>query len=155
MANRETLALLGARTQMAMAAATSASRIISLENYSDVGLHIGEENEVLHNLPTDTGCKIGEFDDLKKAFDKLAQPFNATLRAPEQKKSQTLSLSNMLDEVRASYETLRSEFYEIDKTAAALEGEAERLREDLELSREQWRHHNTPGHSTIFRKADT
>jgi chromosome segregation ATPase len=71
------------------------------------------------------------------------------------KKSQTLSLSNMLDEVRASCETLRSEFYEIDKTAAALEGEAERLREDLELSREQWRHHNTPGHSTIFRKADT
>jgi hypothetical protein len=86
MANRETLALLGARTQMAMAAATSASRIISLENYSDVGLRIGEENEVLHNLPTDTGRKIGELDDLKKAFDKLAQPFNATLRAPEQEK---------------------------------------------------------------------
>jgi hypothetical protein len=61
-------------------------RHISLENYSDVGLRIGEENEVLHNLPTDTGRKIGELDDLKKAFDKLAQPFNATLRAPEQEK---------------------------------------------------------------------
>jgi hypothetical protein len=44
-------------------------------------LRIGEESEAIHNLPTDTGRKIGELDDLKKAFDKLVQPFNATPRA--------------------------------------------------------------------------
>jgi hypothetical protein len=30
---------------------------------------MGEENEVLRNLLTDTGRKIGELDDLKAAFD--------------------------------------------------------------------------------------
>jgi len=58
---------------------------------SDVGSRIGEEDEVLRNLLTDTGRKIGELDDLKAAFDKLVAPFNSTLRALEQEKSQTLS----------------------------------------------------------------
>lgn len=71
---------------------------------------MGEENEVLRNLLTDTGRKIGELDDLKAAFDKLVAPFNSTLRALEQEKSQTLSLSGMLAEARTAYETLRTEF---------------------------------------------
>jgi hypothetical protein len=57
---------------------------ISIENLSDVGSRMGEENEVLRNLLTDTGRKIGELDDLKAAFDKLVAPFNSTLRALEQ-----------------------------------------------------------------------
>src|SRR4029079_8856754 len=69
---------------------------ISIENLSDVGSRMGEENEVLRNLLTDTGPKIGELDDLKAAFDKLVAPFNSALRALEQEKSQTLSLSGML-----------------------------------------------------------
>lgn len=77
---------------------------ISLENYSDVGSRMGEENEVLRNLLSDTGRKINELDDLKQAFDKLVQPFNSTLRALEQEKSQTLSLTGRLDEARAAYE---------------------------------------------------
>jgi crescentin len=84
-------------------------RHISIENFSAVGSRMDEENKVLRNLLTDTGCKIGELDDLKQAFDKLAAPFNATLRR---------------------------EFYEIEKKATALEAEAKRLHEDLELSRE-------------------
>lgn len=69
---------------------------------------MGEENEVLRNLLTDTGRKIGELDDLKAAFDKLVAPFNSTLRALEQEKSQTLSLSGMLAEARTAYENLRT-----------------------------------------------
>ena len=42
----------------------------------------------------------------------------------------------MLAESRASYDTLRTEFYQIERKATALEAETERLREDLELSRE-------------------
>ena len=109
---------------------------ISIENLSDVGSRMGEENEVLRNLLTDTGRKIGELDDLKAAFDKLVAPFNSTLRALEQEKSQTLSLSGMLAEARTAYETLRTEFYQVDRKATALEAEVEKLREDLELSRE-------------------
>ena len=76
---------------------------------------MGEENEALRNLLTDTGRKIGELDELKEAFDKIVAPFNSTLRALEQEKSQTLGLSGMLDEARAAYETLRAEFYQIEK----------------------------------------
>ena len=109
---------------------------ISVESLSDVGSRMGEENEVLRNLLTDTGRKISELDDLKEAFDKLVAPFNSTLRALEQEKSQTMSLSGMLAEARTAYETLREEFYQIEKKATIFEGEAGRLREDLELSRE-------------------
>lgn len=112
---------------------------IAIENPSDVGSRIGEENEVLRNLLTDTGRKINELEDLKDAFDKLVAPFNSTLRALEQEKSQNMSLSGMLTEARASYETLRTEFYQIERKATVLEAEVERLREDLELSRETGR----------------
>jgi crescentin len=112
---------------------------ISIESPSDVGSRMGEENEVLRNLLTDTGRKISELDDLKEAFDKLVAPFNSTLRALEQEKSQTLSLSGMLAEARTAYETLRTEYYQIEKKATAIEAEAEKLRDDLELSRESSR----------------
>ena len=72
---------------------------INVEHFSDVGSRMGEENEVLRNLLTDTGRKIGELDELKEAFDKIVQPFNRTLRALEQEKSQTLGLTGMLAEV--------------------------------------------------------
>ena len=62
---------------------------ISVENLSDIGSRIGEENEELRSLLTDTGRKIGELEELKQAFDKLVVPFNSTLRALEQEKSQT------------------------------------------------------------------
>ena len=88
---------------------------ISIESLSDVGSRIGEENEVLRNLLTDTGRKINELEDLKDAFDKLVAPFNSTLRALEQEKSQNMSLSGMLTEARTSYETLRTEFYQIER----------------------------------------
>jgi crescentin len=84
-------------------------RHISIENFSAVGSRMDEKNKVLRNLLTDSGRTIGELDDLKQAFDKLVTPFNATLRG---------------------------EFYEIEKKATALEAEAKRLHEDLELSRE-------------------
>jgi crescentin len=106
------------------------------EHFSDVGSRMGEENEALRNLLSDTGRKIEELDELKQAFDKIVAPFNSTLRALEIEKSQTLGLTGMLAESRASYETLRTEFYQIERKATALENEAEKLREDLELARE-------------------
>ncbi len=106
------------------------------ESFAEIGERIGEENEALRNLLVDTGRKIGELDDLKDAFGKIVSPFNKTLRALEQEKSQNLSLKDTLDESRGAYETLREHFYAVEKKATALETESERLREDLELSRE-------------------
>ncbi|HEY3665030.1 MAG TPA: hypothetical protein VGL19_03475, partial [Polyangiaceae bacterium] len=107
--------------------------------FSDIGSRMGEENEALRNLLSDTGRKIGELDDLKQTFEKLVQPFNSALRALEQEKSLTLNLSGRLDEARAAYETLRGQFYQMERKATALEGENEKLRDDLELSRESTR----------------
>jgi chromosome segregation ATPase len=105
----------------------------------DAGARIGEENEVLRNLLTDAGRKIGELDELKQAFDRLVLPFNATLRALETEKSQTLSLAGRLEEQRAAYDKLCGEFYQIERKATQLDSEAARLRSDLELARESAR----------------
>src|SRR6476646_317905 len=71
------------------------SNHISVENLSDVGSRMGEENEVLRNLLTDTGRKISELDDLKEAFDKLVAPFNSTLRATSLSKASLRSSSSL------------------------------------------------------------
>lgn len=90
----------------------------AIETFSDVGSRMGEENEALRNLLTDTGRKIGELDELKEAFDKIVAPFNSTLRALEQEKSQSLAMTGMLNESRAAHEALRTEYYQIEKKGA-------------------------------------
>jgi len=105
----------------------------------DTGARIGEENEVLRNLLTDAGRKIGELDELKQAFDKLVLPFNATLRALETEKSLTMTLSARLEEQRAAYDKLCGEFYQVERKATQLDAETARLRGDLELTRESGR----------------
>ena len=117
----------------------------AIEGFADIGSALGEENEVLRNLLTDTGRKIGELDELKQAFDKIVAPFNSTLRALEQEKSQTLGLTGMLNESRTAYETLRTEFYQLEKKATAIEAEAERLRIDLEKAFALLAHPRKPG----------
>jgi len=64
-----------------------------------------------------------------------SSPRSTDLGALEKEKSQTLGLSGMLEESRAAYDTLRTEFYQIERKATALE-RIRKLREDLELSRE-------------------
>jgi crescentin len=63
----------------------------------------------------------------------------------------------MLDESRTAYETLRTEFYRIDKQATAAGAEAEKLRVDLELAREANRAFETTtvelGNETSDRRA--
>src|SRR3569623_3707509 len=109
------------------------------ETTVDAGARSGEENEVLRNLLTDAGRKIGELDELKEAFDRLVSPFIATLRALETEKSQTLSLAGRRDEQRAAYDKLCGEFYQVERKATQLDAEVARLRSDLELARETGR----------------
>ncbi len=103
---------------------------INIENLSDIGSRIDEENEELRSLLTDTGRKIGELDELKQAFDKLVAPFNSTLRALDQEKSQTVTLTGLLEESRAAYETRQV-------LPDRAQSNCARSREELELSREQ------------------
>src|SRR5690348_8571258 len=84
-------------TQRGNGSGNSVEHII-VESISDAGSRMGEENEVLRSLLSDTGRKIDELEELKQTFNKLVAPFNATLRALEQEKSLTLSLSGRLDE---------------------------------------------------------
>jgi crescentin len=106
------------------------------ETLSEIGSRIGEENEFLRGLLNDTGRKINELDDLKDSFHKLVQPFNNTLRALEQEKSENIGLANRLSDAQAAYETLRAEFYAIEKRATVLEAETEKQRESIERARE-------------------
>ncbi len=108
----------------------------NIEDFTDLGLPVGDDSEVLHNLLTDTSRKIGEIDDLREAFEKIVAPFNSSLRALEQEKSQAVNLTGMLNESRTAYDTLRTELYKVEKTASALAAEAEKLRDELEVSRE-------------------
>lgn len=115
----------------------------AVETFSDMGSRVGQENEVLRNLLTDTGRKIRDLDELKDSFDKIVAPFNNALRALEQEKSHTLALTGMLDESRTAYETLRNEFYQVEKKATTLEAESEKLRIELDLARETIRAHES------------
>jgi len=106
------------------------------ESVADANARMGEENEGLRSLMADTRRKIGELDQIKDTFDKISAPFNNALRALEQEKSQRMALTHALQESRASYETLRTEFYQVERKATTLEAEAEKLRIDLEVARE-------------------
>ncbi len=109
---------------------------LSYETTSGISSRMGEQNEALRSLLGDAGRKIGELDELKNAFDKIVEPFNSALRALEVEKSQNLGLKNALSESQAAYDTLRKECYDVEKKATALEIESERLRDELEFSRE-------------------
>jgi crescentin len=100
---------------------------------------LGHENEMLRNLLSDAGRKIGELDQLKDVFERLVSPFNSALRALEQEKSRALDLAGRLDEQRQAYETLRAEFYSVEKKATLLQAEADKLRSELEVAQQSAR----------------
>lgn len=106
------------------------------ENYSLIGGRIGEENEALRSLLVDAGRKLGELDELKETVGSIVEPVSKMMRAIEQEKSENISLRNVLADTQASFETLRTEFYETEKRAASLDADNERLRETLELTRQ-------------------
>ncbi len=90
---------------------------------------MGEENEALRNLLSDTGRKIGELDELKDAFRQDRRAIQQHAARAGTGKIAGASLTGMLDESRTAYETLRTEFYPIEKKAIAPGTEAEKLRE--------------------------
>ena len=81
---------------------------ISVESFSNVGTRMGEANESLRNLLSDTGRKIGELDDLKDAFEKIVAPFNQALRELTSSVISMRVLSRLRFDSRASSRSSRS-----------------------------------------------
>jgi crescentin len=107
-----------------------------VESFADVGVRMGEENEALRNLLVDAEHKMLQINEAMEAFSKIVTPINRTIRALEQEKSKTIGLSSALDEGRAAYDTLRAEYYEVEKKAAGYERDNERLRDELEVAQQ-------------------
>src|SRR5581483_4549163 len=109
------------------------------EGFSEAGARIGEENEELRNLISEAGRKVGELDEIKQAFGRIVDPINKTLRALEQEKSRSLSLSGTLGEHRTALEALRGDFTRVEKKALSLEKDNERLKEEIEIAQHTMR----------------
>lgn len=103
---------------------------------ADIGARVGEENEALRNLLIDTDRRIGALDDLKDAFHNLVEPIGSALQALEHEKSDNVGLRNALAELRASHESVRSEFSVLEKRAAELESAGEELGRELALAQQ-------------------
>jgi chromosome segregation ATPase len=104
--------------------------------FADLGARIGEGNESLRNLLIDTERRITALDDVKCAFGDLVEPIGIALHALEQEKTDNAGLRNVLAELRASHEALRSECHAFEKRAAEFEGDTQTLRRELALAQQ-------------------
>lgn len=110
-----------------------------LELEPETSARLGEENEVLRNLLSETERKLGEFDDLKVAFANLIEPANKALRTLEQEKTRGLGLHRSLSQLRTNHDLLQSKFFNLETRAAELENENERLQRDVLASNQTLR----------------
>jgi chromosome segregation ATPase len=112
---------------------------LELEPAADTSSRLGEENEVLRNLLSETERKLGEFDDLKVAFANLIEPANKALRTLEQERTRGLGLQRSLGQLRANHDLLQSKFFNLETRAADLESDNERLQRDVLASHQTLR----------------
>jgi len=99
---------------------------------ADVGARIGEDNEVLRNLLMDTTHHLSALDDLKETFNRLVEPLNNTLTSLEQERADNASARGALAALRSSHETLRGDYQRLERRSSEMDGDNERLRQDLE-----------------------
>ena len=103
---------------------------------ADIAVRVGEDNEELRNRLIETDRRIRALDDLREVFRQLIAPMGSALQALEQEKADNVSLRNALAELRASHESVCSEFSALEKRAAELESTGEELRRELALAQE-------------------
>ena len=103
---------------------------------TDSSAKIGEENEALRNLLVDAGMKIRQFDDYKNIFMKLIEPATQALRTLEHEKTSNIDLRRKLDQALSRTNDFRARTHELETRHAILVGENEKLRQELDLSRQ-------------------
>src|SRR5689334_11325423 len=81
------------------------------DRFIEIGARIGEENEALRTLLSDTERRISELDGVKEAFGKITEPIAKTLRALEEEKLHNAALQNLLGDLRSGHDKLRAEFH--------------------------------------------
>jgi hypothetical protein len=102
----------------------------------DSSAKIGEENEALRNLLVDAGMKIRQFDDYKNIFMKLIEPATQALRTLEHEKTSNIDLRRKLEQALTRTNEFRARTHELETRHAILIGENEKLRQELDLSRQ-------------------
>src|SRR5882757_2254289 len=102
----------------------------------DSSAKIGEENEALRNLLVDAGMKIRQFDDYKNIFIKLIEPATQALRTLEHEKTSNIDLRRKLEQALSRTNEFRARTHELETRHAILVGENEKLRQELDLSRQ-------------------
>jgi chromosome segregation ATPase len=115
---------------------TNGTAADSAPTFAELGARVGEGNESLRNLLLDTERRIAALDDVKCAFRDLVDPIGIALRALEQEKTDNAGLRNVLAELRASHEALRSECHAFEKRAAEFESDNQTLRRELALAQQ-------------------
>ncbi|MBX6330033.1 MAG: hypothetical protein IRY89_15835 [Pseudolabrys sp.] len=101
------------------------------ELFAARGARLGEENETLRNLLLDASAKIEELDGIKTAVSRLVDPVGKALRVIESERSEKIALQTVLNNTRAAYGKARAEAAELEKKAAAAEGQCRVLRQEL------------------------
>jgi len=102
-----------------------------------LGSRIGAENEGLRGLLIEASRKFEELDALKAAFGNIVTPVGDMLRELEQEKSQNASLRNVLADVRANLDALRTEHVQTEKERAALKQDNATLRQEIGAVRQE------------------
>jgi crescentin len=115
---------------------TNGAATDSAPTLADLGARIGEGNESLRNLLIDTERRIAALDDVRCAFRDLVDPIGIALQALEQEKTDNAGLRNVLAELRASHEALRSECRAFERRAAESESDNQTLRRELALAQQ-------------------
>jgi len=101
------------------------------ELFAARGARLGEENETLRNLLLDASAKIEELDGIKAAVGRLVDPVGKVLRLIESERSEKVALQTVLNNTRAAFGRARAEAAELEKKAAAAEGQCRLLRQEL------------------------
>jgi chromosome segregation ATPase len=109
------------------------------EETSEAGANIGKENEALRQLLVDANQKLSELDDFKKAFSVIIDPAHRILQELEEEKSSNIGLRRLLEQTRVAYEKQQEETKVFDRNARALAGEIDKLRQELDISRDSIR----------------
>ncbi len=107
---------------------------IDEELFTAIGTQMGGDNESLRNLLIDAGFKINELDAIRDTIGKLIEPVAKTLCAFEAEKTEKIGLQTILNNTRTEYGKLRNVVGDLEKKAAAAEGECQQLRQELAAS---------------------
>src|SRR5262245_53097969 len=80
------------------------------ESEHETSARLGQACEALRNLIIEAGCKANDLEEAKQAFFRIVDPAEQALRALEQEKTRTITLTRILLQLRANRDALQAKF---------------------------------------------